>query len=78
MTRYSKKQIELIERLNETSDLIDEEKNWLEIASGYCDCENDDENFVFKMGLILNVISEQNAKIYNFVDDLLCDLNRLI
>lgn len=78
MKGYTKKQMELVERLNETSDLIDEEKNWLEIASSYCDCENEDENFVFKMGLILTVINNHNKKLYNFVDDLLCDLNKLI
>lgn len=78
MNGYTKKQMELIERINETADLLDEERNWLEIASYYCDCENEDENFIFKMGLILNVINDRNTKLYNYVDDLLCDLNRLL
>jgi len=78
MNEYTKNQMELVERINETADRINEEKNWIEIASSYCCYENEDDNFVFKMGLILNVINKQNSKLYDYVDDLLCDLNKLI
>lgn len=78
MKKYTEKQIELVERINETAEKINEEKSWIEIASSYCDWENEDDNFVFKMGLILNIINEQNSKLYDYVDNLLCDLNKLI
>lgn len=78
MNKYTNKQMELVERINATADKINEEKSWIEIASSYCDWENEDDNFVFKMGLILNIINEQNSKLYDYVDNLLCDLNKLI
>lgn len=78
MNKYTNKQIELVERINVTAEKINEEKSWIEIASSYCDWENEDDNFVFKMGLILNIINEQNSKLYDYVDNLLCDLNKLI
>lgn len=78
MNKYTNKQIELVQRINVTAEKINEEKSWIEIASSYCDWENEDDNFVFKMGLILNIINEQNSKLYDYVDNLLCDLNKLI
>ena len=78
MKEYTEKQMELVERINVTAEKINEEKSWIEIASSYCDWENEDDNFVFKMGLILNIINEQNSKLYDYVDNLLCDLNKLI
>lgn len=77
MNKYTKKQMELVERINETADKINEAKSWIGIASYYCNCE-EDEDFAFKMGLILNILNEQNSKLYDYVDNLLCDLSRLI
>lgn len=78
MKPYTKKQTQLIDRINETSELIDEEKNWIEIASTFCNCNDFDEDFTYKMGLIIQIIINRNLKLYNYVDNLLCDLDKLI
>ena len=60
MKAYNKKQTQLIDRINETSELVDEEKNWIEIASTFCNCNNYDEDFAYKIGLIMEIIINGN------------------
>ena len=71
MKAYNKKQTQLIDRINETSELVDEEKNWIEIVSTFCNCNNYDEDFV-KLnfgnvgGLITNIYLSMDVDFGNY------------
>lgn len=78
MNKYTKKQLELIRRINDNFELIEVEKNWIEVAKSYCENVDNEEYFIFKMGLLLDVINKHSLKLYNNTEDLLCNLRSLL
>ena len=78
MNKYNEKQLEILNRINNISDMINQERNWIEIAFKYCDYDDEDEDLVFKLALILNIIVEENSKLSFYTEKFISDLKDLI
>ena len=78
MKSYSKRQMEILKRVNDNFNLIALERDWIEIAKTFCENETNDSGSTYKMSLLLERINEYNLKAYNYAENLLYELSLLL
>ncbi len=73
MNNKNLKKKNVTDKIYEIENYINTEKIWLEIA--LCILDNENENYFSQLCLILNIMNENNQKLYNNYEDLIENIN---